>query len=163
METNYWHFQRHPSQFDCLHRFSPQKILRSRIIGFGKQMLRRFVISCVLNWSRGLSKPWILHRPSGQVLSRSRSNPLGQIVLTRRLRAAAYAALKSKALMEIHTEKGALAEKACIYFMDLGLHPSAVGVVPHGQKTGYPVSTKSWHAWEFCLNTIRSIGPTTLR
>ena len=36
---------------------------------------------------------------------------------------AAYAALESKALMEIHTEKGALAEKACIYFMELGLLP----------------------------------------
>ena len=39
------------------------------------------------------------------------------------LEGAAYAALKSKALMEIHTEKGALAEKACIYFMELGLLP----------------------------------------
>jgi phosphotriesterase-related protein len=39
------------------------------------------------------------------------------------LEGAAYAALKTKALMEIHTEKGALAEKACIYFMDLGLTP----------------------------------------
>jgi phosphotriesterase-related protein len=40
------------------------------------------------------------------------------------LEGAAYAALKTKALVEIHTEKGALAEKACIYFMDLGLSPS---------------------------------------
>jgi phosphotriesterase-related protein len=37
------------------------------------------------------------------------------------LEGAASAAFKSKALMEIHTEKGALAEKACIYFTDLGL------------------------------------------
>jgi phosphotriesterase-related protein len=39
------------------------------------------------------------------------------------LEGAAYAALKSNVLMEIHTEKGTLAEKACIYFMDLGLSP----------------------------------------
>jgi 5-phospho-D-xylono-1,4-lactonase len=39
------------------------------------------------------------------------------------LEGAASAAFKSKALMEIHTEKGALAEKACIYFTDLGLLP----------------------------------------
>ncbi len=40
------------------------------------------------------------------------------------LEGAAGAALQSKALIEIHTEKGALAEKACFYFMDLGLLPS---------------------------------------
>jgi 5-phospho-D-xylono-1,4-lactonase len=39
------------------------------------------------------------------------------------LEAAASAAFKTKALVEIHTEKGALAEKACVYFMDLGLSP----------------------------------------
>jgi phosphotriesterase-related protein len=39
------------------------------------------------------------------------------------LEGAACAALKSGALMEIHTEKGALAEKACVYFLDLGLLP----------------------------------------
>ena len=39
------------------------------------------------------------------------------------LEGAAAAAFHSKALMEIHTEKGALAEKACISFMDLGLLP----------------------------------------
>ena len=39
------------------------------------------------------------------------------------LEGAASAALKSRTLMEIHTEKGALAEKACVYFMDLGLLP----------------------------------------
>ena len=36
---------------------------------------------------------------------------------------AAAAAVKARALMEIHTEKGALAEKACIYFMDRGVLP----------------------------------------
>lgn len=39
------------------------------------------------------------------------------------LEGAAAAALKTKALIEIHTEKGALAEKASVYFMDLGLSP----------------------------------------
>jgi phosphotriesterase-related protein len=39
------------------------------------------------------------------------------------LEGAASAAFETKALMEIHTEKGALAEKACIYFMDMGLLP----------------------------------------
>jgi 5-phospho-D-xylono-1,4-lactonase len=37
---------------------------------------------------------------------------------------AAYAACKTKALMEIHTEKGALAEKACNYFMEKGVQPN---------------------------------------
>jgi phosphotriesterase-related protein len=39
------------------------------------------------------------------------------------LEGSAAAALKTGALMEIHTEKGALVEKACLYFMDLGLSP----------------------------------------
>jgi predicted metal-dependent phosphotriesterase family hydrolase len=39
------------------------------------------------------------------------------------LEGAASAAFRSKALIEIHTEKGLLAEKACIYFMDLGVLP----------------------------------------
>lgn len=39
------------------------------------------------------------------------------------LEGAASAMFKSKALLEIHTEKGALAEKACVYFMDLGVLP----------------------------------------
>jgi phosphotriesterase-related protein len=46
---------------------------------------------------------------------------------------AAAAALKTKALMEIHTEKGALAEKACIYFTDLGLSPTQL-VLCHMDK-----------------------------
>jgi 5-phospho-D-xylono-1,4-lactonase len=41
---------------------------------------------------------------------------------------AALAALKTKALIEIHTEKGALAEKACLYFMDLGLLPNQLAL-----------------------------------
>ena len=49
------------------------------------------------------------------------------------LEGAASAALKSKALMEIHTEKGALAEKACIYFTDLGLSPAQL-VLCHMDK-----------------------------
>lgn len=36
---------------------------------------------------------------------------------------AASAALKTKALIEIHTERGALAEKACVYFSEMGLSP----------------------------------------
>ena len=46
---------------------------------------------------------------------------------------AAYAACKTKALMEIHTEKGALAEKACIYFMDKGVLPNQL-VLCHMDK-----------------------------
>lgn len=49
------------------------------------------------------------------------------------LEGAASVALRSKALMEIHTEKGALAEKACIYFMNLGLLPSQL-VLCHMDK-----------------------------
>ncbi len=49
------------------------------------------------------------------------------------LEGAASAALKSKVLMEIHTEKGALAEKACIYFTNLGLLPNQL-VLCHMDK-----------------------------
>ncbi len=49
------------------------------------------------------------------------------------LEGAASAAVKSNALMEIHTEKGVLAEKACLYFMDLGLLPSQL-VLCHMDK-----------------------------
>lgn len=49
------------------------------------------------------------------------------------LEGAAHAALSSKALMEIHTEKGALAEKACIYFINLGLSPNQL-VLCHMDK-----------------------------
>lgn len=36
---------------------------------------------------------------------------------------AAAAAIKTQALLEIHTEQGALAEKACIFFTDRGMQP----------------------------------------
>ena len=49
------------------------------------------------------------------------------------LEGAASAAYKSKALMEIHTEKGALAEKACVYFTDLGVIPNQL-VLCHMDK-----------------------------
>jgi 5-phospho-D-xylono-1,4-lactonase len=49
------------------------------------------------------------------------------------LEGSASAAVDTKALMEIHTEKGALAEKACIYFMDLGLSPDQL-VLCHMDK-----------------------------
>jgi predicted metal-dependent phosphotriesterase family hydrolase len=53
------------------------------------------------------------------------------------LEGAASAALKSKALMEIHTEKGALAEKACIYFADMGLSATQL-VLCHMDKRPDP-------------------------
>ena len=40
------------------------------------------------------------------------------------------------ALMEIHTEKGALAERACTYFMNAGIAAAAARVLPHGQAAG---------------------------
>ncbi len=49
------------------------------------------------------------------------------------LEAAAEAARRSRAVMEIHTEKGALAERACIYFMDRGLLPTQL-VLCHMDK-----------------------------
>jgi predicted metal-dependent phosphotriesterase family hydrolase len=49
------------------------------------------------------------------------------------LEGAAWAAVKSRALLEIHTEKGALAEKACIYFIDQGLLPQQL-VLCHMDK-----------------------------
>ena len=49
------------------------------------------------------------------------------------LEGAAAAALKTKALIEIHTEKGALAEKACVYFTDLRL-PAHQLVLCHMDK-----------------------------
>jgi len=39
------------------------------------------------------------------------------------LEGAAQAARKTGAVVEIHTEKGALAERACIYFADMGVAP----------------------------------------
>jgi phosphotriesterase-related protein len=39
------------------------------------------------------------------------------------LEGAAMAAFKTKSLIQIHTEKGRLAEKACIYFNDFGVLP----------------------------------------
>jgi predicted metal-dependent phosphotriesterase family hydrolase len=39
------------------------------------------------------------------------------------LEGSALTAIVTKTLLEIHTEKGALAEKACIYFTDLGVSP----------------------------------------
>ncbi|MEO8355485.1 MAG: hypothetical protein ABI621_06205 [Chloroflexota bacterium] len=49
------------------------------------------------------------------------------------LEGAAYAGLKSQAMLEIHTEKGALAEKICIYFMNLGLRAQQI-VLCHMDK-----------------------------
>jgi phosphotriesterase-related protein len=49
------------------------------------------------------------------------------------LEGAAAAALKTKALIEIHTEKGALAEKASVYFTDFGLLPQQL-VLCHMDK-----------------------------
>jgi phosphotriesterase-related protein len=49
------------------------------------------------------------------------------------LEGAASAALRTRALVEIHTEKGALAEKACIYFIDRGLLPEQL-VLCHMDK-----------------------------
>ena len=49
------------------------------------------------------------------------------------LEGAGFAALESKSLIEIHTEKGALAEKACIYFTNLGLSPEQI-VLCHMDK-----------------------------
>jgi 5-phospho-D-xylono-1,4-lactonase len=46
---------------------------------------------------------------------------------------AAYAAKRGKTLVEIHTEKGALAEKACEYFMEMGLSPQQI-VLCHMDK-----------------------------
>ncbi|MGB7877074.1 MAG: hypothetical protein WBL25_22040 [Anaerolineales bacterium] len=49
------------------------------------------------------------------------------------LEGAGFAALESKSLIAIHTEKGALAEKACIYFTNLGLSPKQI-VLCHMDK-----------------------------
>ena len=49
------------------------------------------------------------------------------------LEGAALAAYKTKALLEIHTEKGLLAEKACVYFTDQGVLPNQL-VICHMDK-----------------------------
>jgi phosphotriesterase-related protein len=49
------------------------------------------------------------------------------------LEGAALAAYKTKALLEIHTEKGLLAEKTCVYFTDQGLLPHQL-VICHMDK-----------------------------
>lgn len=53
------------------------------------------------------------------------------------LEGASLAALKSEALVEIHTEKGALAEKVCIYLTDRGLLPRQL-VLCHMDKRPDP-------------------------
>ncbi len=53
------------------------------------------------------------------------------------LEGASLAALKSEALIEIHTEKGALAEKICIYLTDRGLSPQQL-VLCHMDKRPDP-------------------------
>jgi len=49
------------------------------------------------------------------------------------LEGAAAAARNSRTLLELHTEKGALAEKACIYFIDQGVVPNQL-VLCHMDK-----------------------------
>lgn len=49
------------------------------------------------------------------------------------LEGTAFAAKKTGALIEIHTEKGALAEKACLYFTDNGVSPNQI-VLCHMDK-----------------------------
>ena len=49
------------------------------------------------------------------------------------LEGTAFAAKKTGALIEIHTEKGALAEKACLYFTDTGVSPNQI-VLCHMDK-----------------------------
>jgi predicted metal-dependent phosphotriesterase family hydrolase len=49
------------------------------------------------------------------------------------LEGAALAAIKMRALLEIHTEKGALAERACLYFIEMGLLPNQL-VLCHMDK-----------------------------
>ena len=49
------------------------------------------------------------------------------------LEGAACAALKTGALVEVHTEKGALAERACVYFTNMGLRPEQL-VLCHMDK-----------------------------
>jgi 5-phospho-D-xylono-1,4-lactonase len=49
------------------------------------------------------------------------------------LEGAAATAVKTKSLLAIHTEKGALAEKACVFFTDMGVLPSQI-VLCHMDK-----------------------------
>ncbi len=49
------------------------------------------------------------------------------------LEGAVFAALQSKSLVEIHTEKGALAEEVCLYFTAAGLSPAQI-VLCHMDK-----------------------------
>jgi len=53
------------------------------------------------------------------------------------LEGAARAAVNSRSLLEIHTEKGRLAEKACVYFSDLGVLPHQL-VLCHMDKRPDP-------------------------
>lgn len=78
------------------------------------------------------------------------------------LEGAASAAFKSKALIEIHTEKGALAEKACVYFTDLGCYPTS-WCYATWIKDQIPVSTKSLPVWGYCWNMTHSTDPSTTR
>ncbi len=77
------------------------------------------------------------------------------------LEGAASAALKSKALMEIHTEKGALAEKACVYFTDVGLSPSQLVLCHMDKKAGCLSPQRTCAAG--CITGIRHILQTQIR
>ncbi len=112
--------------------FTVKNIIR-KIIGFGKREHKRFVISCVPNWSKGLSETLETHSPVRAGFIKIALESTWADCPHAALEGAAFAALKSNALMEIHTEKGALAEKACFYFIDLGLLPNQL-VLCHMDK-----------------------------
>ena len=84
----------------------------------------------------------------------------GQTVPMPRSKGAASAALRTGAVIEIHTEKGALAEKACVYFTGLGLSPAQL-VLCHMDKRPTSGCKRSWLTLASCWNTTRSTAPST--
>jgi phosphotriesterase-related protein len=58
------------------------------------------------------------------------------------LEAAAEASRKHQALIEIHTEKGALAEKAAVYFVDRGVRPAQIVICHIDKRVDFGLHTE---------------------
>ena len=115
-----------------MHRFSPKKILSTKLLALegGSEEICDFLCS---ELEQGLSETLNMQTPVKAGFIKIAIESTWADCPQAALEGAASAAIKSKALMEIHTEKGALAEKACIYFTDLGLLPSQL-VLCHMDK-----------------------------
>ena len=115
-----------------MYRLSPQKVLSSRSLALEGEAEKICDFFCS-ELNQGLLKLWKRLSPVRAGFIKIALESAWADCPLAALEGAASAALKSKALMEIHTEKGALAEKACVYFTNIGLSPSQL-VLCHMDK-----------------------------